>query len=84
VTVPIAGAQMTITAAQLKAAREQIGSSQLALAVQMQVGRRAIAEFEAGELTLSADALGALRRALEAAGLEFLDRQPHARLRKGK
>jgi len=56
----------------------------LALAVQMQVGRRAIAEFEAGELTLSADALGALRRALEAAGLEFLDREPHARLRKGK
>ena len=75
---------MTITAAQLKAARELIGLSQLALAVQMQIGRRAIAEFEAGEATLAAEALGALRRALEAAGVEFLDREPYARLRKRK
>jgi transcriptional regulator with XRE-family HTH domain len=75
---------MTITGAQLKAAHELIGLSQLALAVQLQVGRWAIAEFEAGEATLSAEALDALRRALEAAGLEFFDGEPGVRLRKGK
>jgi hypothetical protein len=56
----------------------------LALAVQLQVGRWAIAEFEAGEATLSAEALDALKRALEAAGLEFFDGEPGVRLRKGK
>jgi transcriptional regulator with XRE-family HTH domain len=41
---------MAITGAQLKAARELIGLSQLALAVQFQMGHREVANFEAGKV----------------------------------
>jgi transcriptional regulator with XRE-family HTH domain len=78
---------MTISGEQVKAARELIGLSQLALAVQLQFGLRAVAEFEAGKQTLPRATLDALRRALEAAGVEFIAQAgdgPGVRLRKGK
>jgi transcriptional regulator with XRE-family HTH domain len=64
---------MSISGAQLKAARELIGLSPLALAVQSQLGQREIVEFEAGRRGLPAKTLLALRRALEAAGVVFRD-----------
>jgi transcriptional regulator with XRE-family HTH domain len=73
---------MTITGAQLKAARKILGLSQLELAVQFQFGQRTVAEFEAGMQTLPRATLDALRRALEAAGVEFTDGgQPGVKLK---
>ena len=72
---------MTLTGEQLTAVRELIGLSQLELAVLLQVGLRTIAEFEAGKQTLSEEAVGALRRALEAAGVRFANYRPFAELR---
>lgn len=63
---------MTLTGAQLRAARGLINLSQLELAVILQVGLRAVSEFESGKPTLSHETLGAFRRALEAAGVEFI------------
>jgi transcriptional regulator with XRE-family HTH domain len=73
---------MTITGVQLKAARELIGLSQLALAVQFQLGLGAVIEFEAGEKSLSRQTLRHLKFALEAAGLEFTNGRPSVKLRK--
>ncbi|HEY4925217.1 MAG TPA: helix-turn-helix transcriptional regulator [Roseiarcus sp.] len=78
---------MTLTAAQLKAARELIGLSQLSLAVQFQVGLRTVTEFEAGKQTFSSETLRALGQALEAAGVDFSADNGGGRgvrLRKGK
>jgi transcriptional regulator with XRE-family HTH domain len=74
---------MSVTGVQLKAARELIGLSQLALAVQFQLGLRAVIEFEAGKKSLSWQTLRHLKRALEAAGLEFTNGRPGVKLRKG-
>jgi transcriptional regulator with XRE-family HTH domain len=76
--------QMTMTGEQLKAARELIGLSQLALAVQFQVGLRTVAEFEAGKQTFSPETLRAVGRALESAGVIFVEEdsdKPAVRLR---
>jgi transcriptional regulator with XRE-family HTH domain len=76
---------MTITGVQLKAARELIGLSQSALAVQFQMGQREVADFEAGKGPLPEDILRHLQRALEATGLEFTNGiEPGARLRTAK
>jgi transcriptional regulator with XRE-family HTH domain len=72
---------MTITGAQLRAARELIGLSQAALAVIVQCGTNGIASFEAGEGSFDPRILAGLRQALEAAGVEFLDGEPGARLK---
>jgi DNA-binding transcriptional regulator YiaG len=72
---------MTITGVQLKAARELIGLSQLALAVQFQLGLRAVMEFEVGKKSLSGQTLRHLKCALEAAGLEFTNGRPSVKLR---
>jgi DNA-binding transcriptional regulator YiaG len=63
---------MTITPGQLKAAREMIGLSQLALAIQFELTPRMMREFEEGTRTLPVQTLGVLKRAMEFAGVEFL------------
>jgi transcriptional regulator with XRE-family HTH domain len=84
-----------ITGPQLRAARELIGLSQLSLAVQFQLGLymsqkskplvlRALIDFEAGKNSLSWQTLHHLRRALEAASLEFTNGRPGVMLRKTK
>ena len=75
---------MSITGAQLKAARELIGLSQLALAVQFQLGLRTVADFEAGKNSLPGQTLHYLTRALEATGLEFTNGDPGVKLRRPK
>ena len=78
------GRRVLITGPQLRAARELIGLSQLSLAVQFQLGLRSIIEFEAGKKSLSWQTLHHLKRALEAAGLEFTNGRPGVKLRKPK
>jgi transcriptional regulator with XRE-family HTH domain len=73
-----------ITGPQLRAARELIGLSRLALAVQFQLGLRSVVEFEAGKKSLSWQTLHHLKRALEATGLEFKNGRPGVVLRKTK
>jgi transcriptional regulator with XRE-family HTH domain len=75
---------MAIAGGQLKAARELIGLSQLALAVQFQLGRREVANFEAGKGPLPGQILRYVERALEATGLEFTKGNPGVALRKAK
>jgi transcriptional regulator with XRE-family HTH domain len=75
---------MAITGVQLKAARELIGLSQSALAVQFQMGQRELANFEAGKGALPEKILRHLERALEAAGLEFTRGNSGVALRKAK
>jgi transcriptional regulator with XRE-family HTH domain len=78
---------MSITGAQLSAARELIGLSQTALAVIVQCGTNRIASFEAGESSFDPRILAGLRQALEAAGVEFVEENGEGygvRLRKGK
>jgi transcriptional regulator with XRE-family HTH domain len=72
---------MTITGAQLRAARELIGLSQAALAVVVQCGTNRIASFEAGEGSFDPRILAGLRQVLEAAGVEFLDGEPGGKLK---
>ncbi len=72
---------MTITGAQLRAAREFVGLSEPALAVMIQFGERAVVDFEAGKPTLPRDTVDYLKRAFEASGVEFIRHDPGARLR---
>lgn len=67
---------MSLTGDQLRDVRAILGLSQVAFAVQFEVGVRAIAEFEDGKPTLSAARLQAIRRGLEAAGFEFPGGKP--------
>jgi ribosome-binding protein aMBF1 (putative translation factor) len=69
------------TPAQFKAAREALGISQLALAVMTQVGDRSIGEFEAGRRDLPADVKDHVKRAFEAAGVEFVPGTPGIRMK---
>ena len=75
---------MTITGAQLRAARELVGLSQPALAILIQFGERAVVDFEAGKPTLPRDSVDYLRRAFEASGVEFIRTGPGARLRNAR
>jgi hypothetical protein len=71
-----------MTGAQLRAARELIGLSPVALAVMIQFGERAVVDYEAGRPTLPKDSVDYLRRAFETSGVEFIRKEPGARLRK--
>lgn len=64
---------LTISPAQLRAARGLLGWSQDDLARQARVGRATIADFESGKRDPYARTLGELRTAIEAAGVEFLE-----------
>jgi hypothetical protein len=76
--------EVTITGAQLRAARGLVGLSEPALAVMIQFGERAVVEFEAGTPTLPGDTLDYLRRAFEASGVEFVRHGSGARLRSAR
>jgi transcriptional regulator with XRE-family HTH domain len=77
---------MTITAAQCRGARGLLEMSQAELASTSGVSLRTIANFENGHTQLIPANVAALRRALEKAGVEFIDANgggPGIRLRKG-
>jgi hypothetical protein len=76
---------MSILPAQCRAARALIDMFQATLARRAVVPRDAIVDFENGSRTLSPDNLAAIRAALEAAGVIFIDENgqgPGVRLRK--
>jgi DNA-binding XRE family transcriptional regulator len=76
---------MTITPAQCRAARGLVEMDQAALANAANVSRNTIVSFEKGQRTPGANNLAAIRSALEAAGVIFIDSNgngPGVRLRK--
>jgi hypothetical protein len=77
---------MSVSPAQCRAARALIDMSQATLIARSAVvGRDAIADLENGSRTLSPGNLAAIRAALEAAGVIFIDENgegPGVRLRK--
>ena len=64
---------MSILPSQCRAARALIEMNQAELARRAVVPRHVIADFENGSLTPSANDLAAIRAALEAAGVIFVD-----------
>jgi transcriptional regulator with XRE-family HTH domain len=62
---------MTLTGAQAKAARQLLSWPQYRLAAELGVSQTEIARFELGKRRLSALQTSVLKRALEAAGIEF-------------
>jgi transcriptional regulator with XRE-family HTH domain len=75
---------MTVTGAQVQAARELLGWTRGQLARQAKVGVTTVRNYELGAANNPLDALvDAIRRALEAAGVEFTNGgQPGVKLRK--
>jgi transcriptional regulator with XRE-family HTH domain len=76
---------MTVSPAQCRAARALIDMGQVELARRAVVPRDTIADLENGSRTLSPGNLAAIRAALEAAGVIFIDENgegPGVRLRK--
>ncbi|MFT8723583.1 MAG: helix-turn-helix transcriptional regulator [Acetobacter malorum] len=63
---------MELSAAQCRGARAMLGISQTELAEAASVSRQTIVDFERGARTPYANNLAALRKALEAAGVEFI------------
>jgi transcriptional regulator with XRE-family HTH domain len=77
-------AQFDISPVQCRAARALIDWSRESLAEASRVGLRTLVDFERGARKPRDVTLDALRRALEAKGVEFLDgEQPGVRLRPG-
>jgi transcriptional regulator with XRE-family HTH domain len=72
---------MTITAAQLKAAREILGWSQDDVAAASGLELPTITNFEHGKQLSPRAALADIRLTSEAAGLEFIDVRPGVRLK---
>ena len=73
--------------AQCRAARALIEFSQAELAAKAKVGQSTVRNFEAGRTIPVANNLEAIRRVLEAAGVEFIAENgggPGVRLRKAK
>jgi transcriptional regulator with XRE-family HTH domain len=76
---------MTLTAQQVKAARELLGWTRAKLSAESGVGVATIVIFENGLHPPQAGTVATLKRALEAAGLEFTNEgEPRLRLRKTK
>jgi len=73
---------MTITGAQVKAARRLLGWSQGTLAGEIGVSATTVLKFEKGKRQFSVLEISAMRRALEWAGIEFVEGEPGAKLRK--
>lgn len=63
-----------ILAPQCRAGRALLGWSQQRLAAAAQVSKPTVVSFERGAKVMPNN-IGALRRAMEAAGIEFLERQ---------
>jgi transcriptional regulator with XRE-family HTH domain len=73
-----------ITPAQCRGARGILDWTQERLAIEASVSLSTIKEFEAGRRTPIANNLAAIQRAIEAAGVEFIDGDsPGVRLRPG-
>ena len=75
---------MTISPEQCRAARGLLNLSQWDLADAAGVGRSTVADFERAARSPTTENLAAIRRALEAAGVEFIDSNgggPGVRLR---
>ncbi|WP_424139101.1 helix-turn-helix transcriptional regulator [Roseomonas chloroacetimidivorans] len=73
-----------LSAAQCRGARAMIGWSQAELAEKARVARQTVVDFERGARTPYPNNLAAIRAALEAAGVEFIERNgggPGVRLR---
>jgi transcriptional regulator with XRE-family HTH domain len=76
---------MTISADECRAARELLGLSQEALANVSRVSRTTIVAFENRQKLPRYNTVDAIRRALEAAGVEFTNGgEPGVKLRKAK
>jgi transcriptional regulator with XRE-family HTH domain len=76
-----------ITAAQSRAARGLLDWSQTRLAEKSNLSESTVRDFEKGRRIPGANNLSAMRRALEAAGVVFVDENGHGpgvRLTKGK
>lgn len=76
---------MTISSGQIRAARGLVGLSQTSLAEAAGLSRPTVERAETK--TVSADTIAAIRKALEKAGVIFVDENgegPGVRLRKGK
>ena len=74
---------MTITGEQVKAARQLLGWTLLDLGYRAEVSEATIAALEKALRTTRPDKLRAIRRALEAAGIEFDETGSGVGLRKG-
>jgi transcriptional regulator with XRE-family HTH domain len=72
---------MTITAAQVKAARELVKWSQSRLAAETGVSLASIAKFEGGGQRPSMLDLSVVQRMLRDAGVDFIDGEPGVMLR---
>jgi len=76
---------MTLSPEQLRAARRLLNWSQVRLGARSNLSEGSIRNFEEGRRAPSGDKLAVIRAALEAAGVEFTNReQPGVRLRKGR
>jgi transcriptional regulator with XRE-family HTH domain len=64
---------MTITGAQVKAARELLGWTLLGLGYRARVSEPTISAFEGSRRTIRLDKVQAIRLALEAAGVIFVE-----------
>jgi transcriptional regulator with XRE-family HTH domain len=76
-----------MTASQCRGARGLLGFTQPKLALAARLGLSTIVDFERSRRPVSATAVRAIRKALELAGVEFIDENgggPGVRLRKGK
>ena len=74
-----------ISAAQSRGARALLNMTQPQLASASQLGLSTIVDFERARRSVSSDAIQAMRKALERAGVEFIDENgggPGVRLRK--
>jgi DNA-binding XRE family transcriptional regulator len=70
-----------ITGQQVKGARRLLRWTQDALAAEVRVSPTTIAHFEAGRRQPSLLTVSTLQRALEEAGVEFVEGEPGAKLR---
>ena len=78
--------EFALTPAQCRGARAILSWSQSGLAEQARVARQTVVDFERGARTPYPNNLAAIRAALEAAGVEFIEENgggPGVRLRKG-
>lgn len=76
---------MLITAAQCRAARALVDITQPALAAAAKLGLSTVVDFERQRRAVSSEAVGAIARALEAAGVVFVHENgdgPGVRLKK--
>ena len=77
---------MTISLAQCRSARGLVHMDQASLAAAASVSRSVIVDFENGHRAPNRNNLAAIQRALETAGVDFIDENgggPGVRLRKG-